>query len=66
MLLAATLAGLLADPRRRAALGAAGARRARRRYGWDRIARSTAGVYAGLAEVEFARAPRRRSGRGPR
>jgi D-inositol-3-phosphate glycosyltransferase len=47
-LLAAALAGLLADPERRAALGAAGARRARRRYGWDRIARSTLEVYAGL------------------
>ena len=64
-LLAATLAGLLADPQRRAALGAAGARRARRRYGWDRIAHSTAGVYADLAEVGFARASTRRSGRGP-
>jgi D-inositol-3-phosphate glycosyltransferase len=48
-LLARALAGLLADPARRAALGAAGARRARRRYGWDRIARATLEVYAGLA-----------------
>jgi len=47
-LLAAAVAGLLADPGRRAALGAAGARRARRRYGWDRIAGSTMEVYAGL------------------
>jgi D-inositol-3-phosphate glycosyltransferase len=47
-LVAAAVAGLLADPERRAALGAAGARRARRRYGWDRIARSTLEVYAGL------------------
>jgi D-inositol-3-phosphate glycosyltransferase len=46
--LAAVVAELLADPERRAALGAAGARRARRRYGWDRIARSTMEVYAGL------------------
>jgi D-inositol-3-phosphate glycosyltransferase len=46
--LAATVAGLLADPDRRAALGATGARRARRRYGWDRIAGSTLEVYAGL------------------
>jgi D-inositol-3-phosphate glycosyltransferase len=46
--LAATLAALLDDPPRRAALGAAGARRARRRYGWDRIARGTLEVYAGL------------------
>jgi D-inositol-3-phosphate glycosyltransferase len=47
-LLAAALAGLLADPERRADLGAAGSLRARRRYGWDRIARSTLEVYAGL------------------
>jgi D-inositol-3-phosphate glycosyltransferase len=47
-LVAAAVAGLLADPERRAILGAAGARRARRRYGWDRIARSTLEVYAGL------------------
>jgi glycosyltransferase involved in cell wall biosynthesis len=47
-LLAAAVAGLLADPERRATLGATGARRARRRYGWDRIARSTLEVYAGL------------------
>jgi hypothetical protein len=30
-------------------LGRAGARRVRRRYGWDRIARSTLEVYGGLA-----------------
>jgi D-inositol-3-phosphate glycosyltransferase len=47
-LLASAVAALLADPGRRAALGAAGARRAHRRYGWDRIARSTLEVYAGL------------------
>jgi D-inositol-3-phosphate glycosyltransferase len=47
-LLVGTLAGLLADPARRSALGAAGARRARRRYGWERIARGTLEVYAGL------------------
>jgi glycosyl transferase family 1 len=47
-LLAAALAGLLADPARRAALGATGSRRARRRYGWDRIAGSTLDVYAAL------------------
>jgi D-inositol-3-phosphate glycosyltransferase len=46
--LACTLADLLADPDRRATLGAAGARRARRRYGWDRIATSTLEVYAAL------------------
>jgi D-inositol-3-phosphate glycosyltransferase len=47
--LAAAVATLLADPDRRAVLGQAGARRARRRYGWDRIARSTLEVYGGLA-----------------
>jgi D-inositol-3-phosphate glycosyltransferase len=47
-LLARVLAGLLADPARRAALGTAGAWRARRRYGWDRIARGTLEVYADL------------------
>ena len=43
------LSALLADEAERAALGAAGARRARRRYGWDRIAGSTLEVYAGVA-----------------
>jgi len=47
-LLAAAVAALLADPERRATLAATGARRARRRYGWDRIAGSTLEVYAGL------------------
>jgi D-inositol-3-phosphate glycosyltransferase len=46
-LLAAALDGLLADPARRAALGAAGVRRARR-YGWDRIAGHTLAAYAGV------------------
>jgi D-inositol-3-phosphate glycosyltransferase len=53
-LVAAAVAGLLADPERRAALGATGARRARRRYGWDRIARSTLEVYAGLPAGQLA------------
>jgi D-inositol-3-phosphate glycosyltransferase len=55
-LLAGALAGLLADPARRAALGTAGARRARRRYGWDRIAHGTLEVYAGLVAASPARA----------
>jgi D-inositol-3-phosphate glycosyltransferase len=46
--LAVVLAALLADPGRRAVLGRAGARRTRRRYGWDRIARSTLEVYGSL------------------
>ena len=53
-LVATAIAELLADPGRRAALGAAGARRARRRYGWDRIARSTLEVYAGLPADQLA------------
>jgi D-inositol-3-phosphate glycosyltransferase len=73
--LAAAVAGLLADPEVCATLGSAGARRARRRYGWDRIARSTLEVYATLPArtsdlplrgtsqpgVGFAPAPARRS-----
>jgi D-inositol-3-phosphate glycosyltransferase len=46
--LAGALRALLADPARRAELGAAGARRARRRYGFDRIAAATLAVYAEL------------------
>jgi D-inositol-3-phosphate glycosyltransferase len=68
-LLAAAAAELLADPGRRAALGAAGARRARRRYGWDRIAGSTMEVYAGLLAAAGARlepVPTRQRERWPR
>jgi D-inositol-3-phosphate glycosyltransferase len=68
-LLAAAVAELLADPGRRAALGAAGARRARRRYGWDRIAGSTMEVYAGVlagAGAGLEPVPTRQRGRGPR
>ncbi|MBW3602584.1 MAG: glycosyltransferase [Actinobacteria bacterium] len=39
---------LLADPARRARLGAAGVRRVRERYGWDRLADATLRVYADL------------------
>jgi glycosyltransferase involved in cell wall biosynthesis len=53
--LAAALRPLLADPERRAELGEAGARRARERYGFDRIARATRDVYRGV----IARQPRR-------
>jgi glycosyltransferase involved in cell wall biosynthesis len=56
--LAAALRALLADPARRAELGAAGAARARRRYGFDRIARSTRDVYAGLIGRERRRVTR--------
>jgi len=58
--LAAALRSLLADPVRRQALGAAGARRARARFGFDRIAASTRRVYLDVA------AARRRAGAGRR
>lgn len=44
--LAEALAGLLADPALRATLGHAGARRARARYGWPKVAVTTLGAYA--------------------
>jgi len=46
--LAAVLRELLDSRRRRRTLGAAGARRARQRYGWDRIAASSLEVYRTL------------------
>jgi len=54
--LAEALAALLADRERRLAYGSAGIARARRRYGWPRIAAATLDVYARVA----AR-PRRRA-----
>jgi D-inositol-3-phosphate glycosyltransferase len=57
--LAGALRSLLQQPERRAALGEAGARRARQRYGFDRIARSTRQVYVDLT-VRSARSSRRR------
>jgi glycosyltransferase involved in cell wall biosynthesis len=56
--LAAALAGLLAAPERRAELGAAGRRRALDRFGWDRIAAATLGVYEQLTGVRAARMAR--------
>ncbi|MGI5155282.1 glycosyltransferase [Microbispora sp. CA-102843] len=47
--LSRTLGDLLARPNLRAALSAAGARRARARYGWPRIAEQTESVYRNLA-----------------
>jgi D-inositol-3-phosphate glycosyltransferase len=55
-LLAVAVTGLLADPDLRTTLAATGARRARR-YGWDRIARSTLEAYAGLPAALPARLP---------
>lgn len=43
--LARALRDVLGNPERRAALGAAGARRARERYSWPRVAELTEGVY---------------------
>jgi D-inositol-3-phosphate glycosyltransferase len=54
--LAAVLGGLLVEPARRAALGRAGLRRARRRYAWDRIAASTLDAYAGVTAGPAVRA----------
>jgi D-inositol-3-phosphate glycosyltransferase len=48
-LLAEALRSLLADPARLRAFGRAGARRVRRRYGWDRIARATLEAYAAVS-----------------
>jgi D-inositol-3-phosphate glycosyltransferase len=47
--LASALGQLLADPAKRAALGAAGVERARRRYSWRRVAAQTEAVYLRLA-----------------
>jgi len=65
-LLAEALHALLADPARRVALGRAGARRARRRYGWDRIAGATLDVYGELVGARAGRTARRGPGRSRR
>ena len=49
--LGAALRGLLADADRRRALGDAGARRARQRYGWQTIARETYRAYRHAASL---------------
>ncbi|MBA3422279.1 MAG: glycosyltransferase, partial [Thermoleophilaceae bacterium] len=56
--LASALGALIADRARARALGNAGARRARERYGWDRIAGATLDAYAGV--VAGAQVPARR------
>jgi glycosyltransferase involved in cell wall biosynthesis len=50
--IAAAVTELLADPARRAAYGAAGVRRARRRYSWRRVAAATEQAYAELLDTE--------------
>lgn len=45
---------LLRDPRRCAAMGAAGVRRVRARYGWDRLVRETEAVYHRVREQHGA------------
>ena len=59
--LAAAIAAVLADPAGAAAFGRAGARRARRRYGWDRVAASTLDAYARMTGAPPARARRQRA-----
>lgn len=49
--LARALAWLLARPHRRARMGRAAAERARRRYGWPRVAAETLACYAALREA---------------
>jgi type III pantothenate kinase len=64
--LAEALAPLLAERERRAQHAAAGVERARRLYGWSRIAKATLDVYARVARRQGTTAPkpRRRSGAG--
>jgi type III pantothenate kinase len=61
--LAAELAPLLADERRRAEYGRAGTQRARRLYDWNRIAATTLDVYARLAHRRRRRVRDRSVGR---
>jgi glycosyltransferase involved in cell wall biosynthesis len=53
--LARALKDVLGDPRRRAEIGAAGARRARERYGWPRVAELTEAVYAQVIDGKVGR-----------
>jgi len=53
--LAAALAELLDQPDRRASYGAAGARRARSRYSWDRVAAMTEHAYDALVPTALSR-----------
>jgi starch synthase len=49
--LASAINGLMADPARRARMGAAGRRRAVERFSWASIAEQTAALYASLLTV---------------
>ncbi|WP_336208797.1 glycosyltransferase [Nonomuraea sp. LPB2021202275-12-8] len=53
--LARALRDILDNPDRRRALGAAGARRARERYGWPRIAEQTEAVYTQVIDGRLCR-----------
>lgn len=53
--LATALAELLADPQRRAAYGAAGARRVRSRFSWQRVATQMVHAYEELVPAELPR-----------
>lgn len=53
--LARALRDVLGDQDRRAALAAAGARRARRRYGWQRVAEQTEAVYTQVIDGKLCR-----------
>ncbi|WP_433868801.1 glycosyltransferase [Saccharopolyspora sp. CA-218241] len=54
--LAAALRDLLTRPARRADLGAAGVRRVREKYAWDRLVRDTETVYRGVLAARRPRA----------
>ncbi|MEV0147542.1 MULTISPECIES: glycosyltransferase [unclassified Nonomuraea] len=53
--LARALKDVLEDPARRRAMGAAGARRARERYGWPRVAERTEAVYTQVIDGRMCR-----------
>jgi type III pantothenate kinase len=64
--LATALADLLADGPRRARMGAAGVRRARQLYDWDRVAAATLEVYEPLVARTVRRAGSRAQAHSPR
>ncbi|MBN6055550.1 glycosyltransferase [Nonomuraea sp. RK-328] len=53
--LARALKDVLGDPGRRRAMGAAGARRTRQRYGWPRVAERTEAVYTQVIDGRMCR-----------